>query len=82
MGFLVPNARHAHLCLLLLSGPTQEARQEFEQERLSSVAISWSIGYSIPLLTPVVPAPFGTKRGKNIIVNEFGCNNVPAKKIP
>ena len=33
------NARYAHLCLLLLSGPAQEARQkEFEQERLSSFA--------------------------------------------
>ena len=33
------NARHAHLCLLLLSGPAREARQkEFEQERLSSFA--------------------------------------------
>ena len=37
--FFGANARHTHLCLLLLSGPAREARQkEFEQERLSSFA--------------------------------------------
>ena len=48
-----------HTCLLLLSGLAQEARQkDFEQEKLPSFAncISWSTGYSIPLLTPVIPA--------------------------
>ena len=32
--------------------------------------ISWSKGYSIPLLTPVIPAPFGQKNRAEVLINK------------